>query len=69
MCYENLEPGHDLSQGDRAIVLPFLNGGGIVDEDDEVFVFAFEKDFGLSGVATGHDCKFKSPGFGLGFIW
>ena len=60
MCYENLEPGHDLSQGNRTVALPFLDGGGIVDEDDEVFVFAFEKDFGLSSVATGHDCKLMS---------
>lgn len=45
MRNEDLKAGHDLSERDRAIAHPVPHRLGIVDEDDEVVVFALEVDF------------------------
>ena len=54
MCDEDLEAAHHLSQGDRAIALPILDGLGIVDEDDEVLVFTLVVDLRLGCVTARH---------------
>lgn len=56
MCNKDLEARNDLSQGNRAILFPFLNGFNVIDKDDEVVFFPVVVDFDLGDVAAGHDC-------------
>lgn len=56
MCDEDLEPVHDLREGDRAVLLPVLDGFDVVDKDDKIFVLPLVVDFGLVNVSAGHGC-------------
>lgn len=58
VCDEDFEAADDLRKGDRAVVLPVLDGLHVVDHDYEVFVLALVVDFGLGGVSAGHCCGF-----------
>lgn len=58
VSHKDLEAVHDLGEGDGAVVFPVLDGLDVVDEDDEIFVFALVVDFGLVGVSAGHGCVF-----------
>lgn len=60
MSDKDLEAVDDLGEGDGAVVFPVLDGLDVVDEDDEIFVFALVVDFGLVSVSAGHGC---------GLIW
>lgn len=55
MRNKDLEARDNLSQGNRAIFFPFLNGFNVVDEDDKVVFFPVVVDFHLGDVAAGHD--------------
>lgn len=55
MRNKDLEARNNLSQGNRAIFFPFLNGFNVVDENDEVVFFPVVVDFHLGDVAAGHD--------------
>lgn len=55
MRNKDLEARNNLSQGNRAIVFPFLNGLNVVDKNDEVVFFPVVVDFNLGDVAAGHD--------------
>jgi hypothetical protein len=50
---ENLPPVYDIRQRDRRVVLPFLQRGGILNEDDEVVGAALVEDF-VGGVVGAH---------------
>lgn len=54
MRHEDLEPANHLRQGDRAIVLPVLDGFHVVDHDYKVLIFALVVDFGLMDVSASH---------------
>ena len=55
MGNKDLEARNNLSQGNRAIFFPFLNGFNVVDKDDEVVFFPVVVDSNLGNVAAGHD--------------
>lgn len=55
MRNKDLEARNNLSQGNRAIVFPFLNGLNVVDKNDEVVFFPMVMNFNLGDVAAGHD--------------
>lgn len=55
MRNKDLEARNNLSQGNRAIVFPFLNGLNVVDKNDEVVFFPVVVDFNLGDIAAGHD--------------
>lgn len=55
MCDHDLEGVDDLSQRDARIVLPFLDIGGGLDEDDEVISVALVVDLGDLSVSARHD--------------
>lgn len=55
MRNKDLEARNNLSQGNRAIVFPFLNGLNVVHKNDEVVFFPVVVDFNLGDVAAGHD--------------
>lgn len=55
MRNKDLETRNNLSQGNRAIVFPFLNGFNVVDKNDEVVFFSVVVDFNLRDVAAGHN--------------
>lgn len=55
MRNKDLEARNNLSQGNRAIVFPFLNGFNVVDKNDEVVFFPVVVDFNLRNVAAGHN--------------
>lgn len=52
---KDIEARNNLSQGNRAIVFPFLNGLNVVDKNDEVVFFPVVVDFNLGDIAAGHD--------------
>lgn len=56
MRNKDLEARNNLSQGNRAIVFPFLNRFNVVDKDHEVVFLPVVVDFNLGDVAAGHDC-------------
>lgn len=54
MRHKDLEPAHDLREGNTAIFLPILYGLDVIDEDNEIVFLAFVVDFGLGCIAAGH---------------
>ncbi len=40
MGNEDLERAHEVSERDALVGLPFLGGGEVIDEHDEVFILA-----------------------------
>lgn len=54
MCDEDVEGGYEVRHGDRAVVLPLLEGGDVVDKDDEVVLLALEVDLGLVSLSLDH---------------
>lgn len=51
---EDLPAVHDVGQRDGAVVAPVVEGGEVVDEDDEVVGAALVEDLGGGDVCAGH---------------
>lgn len=58
---EDLEAVDDLGEGNALVVLPALNSGGALSEDNEVLVVGLEVDLGLGSVSAHIGC--------VGVVW
>lgn len=53
----HLKPIHHLCERNRAILAPFADGLGVINEDDPVVMFALVEDLVDVDVAASHDCE------------